>query len=86
MPEFVAESRATVPLVLLFALRSSTFVTGAAPAYQWHPVRDSSDSATLPSAAKWESRLPYTIGSDPRRHRFVRWSDGSDSGSMGYVG
>ena len=41
---------------------------------------------TLLSAAKLESRLPYTIGSDPRRHRFVRWSDGSDSGSMGYVG
>ena len=36
---------------------------------------------TLPSAAKLESRLPYTIGSDPRRHRFVRWSDGSDSWS-----
>ena len=45
-----------------------------------------SDSATLPSAAKLQSRLPYTIGSDPRLQRFVRWSDGSDSGSMGYVG
>ena len=42
--------------------------------------------STLPSAAKYESRLPYTIGSDPRRQRFVRWSGGSDSGSMGYVG
>ena len=48
--------------------------------------RDSSDSRTLPSAAKYESQLPYTIGSDPRRLRLVRWSDGSDSGSMGYVG
>ena len=48
--------------------------------------RDSSDSRTLPSAAKYESRLPYTIGSDPRRLRLVRWSDGSDSRIVGYVG
>ena len=42
-----------------------------------------SDSATLPSAAKLQSRLPYTIGSDPRLQRFVRWSGGTDSRMMG---
>ena len=42
-----------------------------------------SDSATLPTAAKLQSRLPYTIGSDPRLQRFVRWSDGSDSRIVG---
>ena len=45
--------------------------------------RDSSDSATLPSAAKLQGRLPYTIGSDPRLQRFVRWSGGTDSRMMG---
>ena len=39
-----------------------------------------------PPRQKYESRLPYTIGSDPRRLRLVRWSDGSDSRIVGYVG
>ena len=50
--------------------------------------RDSSDSRTLPSAAKYENRLPYTIGSDPRRQRFVRGSDVGDRdvGTLGSSG
>ena len=42
-----------------------------------------SDSATIATPAKVESRLPYTIGSDPRLQRFVRWSGGTDSRMMG---